>query len=177
MSQTVKIDEAAQSAISEIVGMPWEKDYYYNSDNDDGACLALVTREGTLVKVLVSEGGYIADLCHFEAEQIAKAMLKASEDAKIFMKAQTEWSRTQFKKLNCEIKGSQMIWGYKFVVNGKGYEVHFMTDEKSRTCIVIDGSGMPIYQKVTEDVGKVSHDDAAQVLKTFLMSKTMENEE
>lgn len=177
MSQTVKIDEAAQSAISEIVGMPWEKDYYDNSDNDDRACLVLVTREGTSVRVLVSENGYIADLLHFEAERIALAILKASKDAQNFLKAQTEWSRAQFKKLNCEIKGSQMMWGYKFFVNGKGYEVHFMTDEKSRTCIVIDGSGLPIFQKVTEDVSKVSHDDAAQVLKTFLMSKAMEDEE
>lgn len=176
MSQTVKIDEAAQSAISEIVGMPWEKDYYDNSDNDDRVCLVLVTREGTSVRVLVSENGHIADLWHFEAEQIAKAMLKASEDAKLFQNAQTEWSRAQFKKLNCEIKGSQMLWGYKFNINGKGYEVHFMTDEQSRTCIVIDDSGLPIFQKVTEDVSKISHDDAAQVLKTFLMSKAMEDE-
>lgn len=28
MSQRVKIDEAAQAAIAEIVGMPWEKDYF-----------------------------------------------------------------------------------------------------------------------------------------------------
>lgn len=177
MSQTVKIDEAAQSAISEIVGMPWEKDYLDYSDNDNRACLTLVTREGTSVRVLVSAYGYIADLFHFEAERIALAILKASEDAKNFQKAQTEWSRAQFKVLNCEIKGSQTMWGYKFNVNGKRYEVRFMTDEKSRTCIVIDSSGLPIFQKVTDDVSKVSHDDAAQVLKIFLVSKAVEDEE
>ena len=31
MSQTVKIDAAAQDAIAEIVGMPWEKDYFDNT--------------------------------------------------------------------------------------------------------------------------------------------------
>ena len=35
----------------------------------------------------------------------------------------------------------------------------------------------PIFQKVTDDVSKVSQDDAALVLKTFLLSKIKEDEE
>ena len=174
MTQTVKIDEAA---IAEIVGMPWEKDYYDNSDNDDCAYLALITREGTDVRVLVQEEGYTADLWHFEAEQIGQAILKASRDAKLFLKAQTEWSQEQFKKLNCEIDGGQNLWGYVFYVNGKRYGVHFTTNEKVRTCVIYDGSDIPLFQKVTDDVSKVSHDDAALMLKTFLISKIKEDEE
>lgn len=35
MSQTVKIDAAAQDAIAEIVGTPWEKGYYDNTNDDE----------------------------------------------------------------------------------------------------------------------------------------------
>ena len=93
MSQTVKIDEAAQAAIAEIVGMPWTKDYYDNTLDEDRDFLALVERSGASVRVLVKEGGYIADMWHFEAEQIGQAILRASTDAKAFQKAQTEWGR------------------------------------------------------------------------------------
>lgn len=95
MSQTVKIDEAAQAAIAEIVGMPWTKDYYDNTLDEDRDFLALVERSGASVRVLVKEGGYIADMWHFEAEQIGQAILRASTDAKAFQKAQTEWAGVQ----------------------------------------------------------------------------------
>ena len=104
------------------------------------------------------------------------------EDAKTFMKAQTEWSRSQMQRLNCEIDGTQNIWGYEFYVNGKRYGVHFTTNDsfttnkKIRTCIIVDGSGTPLFKKVTDDVSKVSQDDAALVLKTFLLSKIKEDE-
>lgn len=174
MSQTVVIDDDAKDAISEIVGMPWAKSYYDNTHDKDRGGLAWVTREGANVRVLVQEGGYLADLWHFEAEQIGQAILKASTDAKLFLKAQTEWSREQFKKLNCEIDGTQNIWGYVFYVNGKHYGVHFTTNEKTRTCFIDDGSGVPFFQKATDDVSKVSKDDAAFVLKAFLLSKAAE---
>lgn len=38
-------------------------------------------------------------------------------------------------------------------------------------------SGTPLFKKVTDDVSKVSQDDAALVLKTFLISKIKEDEE
>ena len=180
MSQTVVIDDDAKDAISEIVGMPWTKSYYDNTHDEDRGGLAWVTREGANVRVLVQEGGYLADLWHFEAEQIGQAILKASTDAKLFLKAQTEWSREQFKKLNCEIDGTQNIWGYVFHVNGKRYGVQFTTNnsfttnKKIRTCVIVDGSGTPLFQKVTDDLNKVSKDDAAFVLKTFLQSKVAE---
>lgn len=50
MSQTVKIDEAAQAAIAEIVGMPWTKDYYDNTLDEDRDFLALVERSGASVR-------------------------------------------------------------------------------------------------------------------------------
>lgn len=67
--------------------------------------------------------------------------------------------------------------------NGKRYGVHFTTNDsfttnkKIRTCVIVDGSGTPIFKKVTDDVSKVSQDDAALVLKTFLLSKIKEDEE
>ena len=70
-----------------------------------------------------------------------------------------------------------------FYVNGKRYGVHFTTNDsfttnkKIRTCIIVDGSGTPLFKKVTDDVSKVSQDDAALVLKTFLLSKIKEDEE
>lgn len=184
MSQTVKIDEAAQSAISEIVGMPWEKDYFDNTHDKDSAHIATVTREGTSVRIYVCDESLCsADLWSFEAEQIGQAILNAAKDAKTFMKAQTEWSRSQMQRLNCEIDGTQNIWGYEFYVNGKRYGVHFTTNDsfttnkKIRTCVIVDGSGTPIFKKVTDDVSKVSQDDAAQVLKIYLVSKGVEDEE
>ena len=45
------------------------------------------------------------------------------------------------------------------------------------TCIIVDGSGTPLFKKVTDDVSKVSQDDAALVLKMFLLSKIKEDEE
>lgn len=177
MRQTVKIDEAAQAAIAEIVGMPWTKDYYDNTLDEDRDFLALVERSGASVRVLVKEGGYIADMWHFEAEQIGQAILRASTDAKAFQKAQTEWAGVQMQRLNCEITGSQNMWGYGFYVNGRHYEVNFTTNEKARTCVILNQAAKPIFQKVTEGVSKVSQDDAAFVLKTFLLSKIKENEE
>ena len=56
MSQTVKIDAAAQDAIAEIVGMPWEKDYFDNTHDKDSAHIATVTREGT-------ENSYLRERC------------------------------------------------------------------------------------------------------------------
>lgn len=183
MSQTVKIDAAAQDAIAEIVGTPWEKDYYDNTNDDERDYTALITREGTSIRVLVSGEGYPAYMWHYEAEQIANSILRAAKDAKTFMKAQTEWSRSQMQRLNCEIDGTQNIWGYEFYVNGKRYGVHFTTNDsfttnkKIRTCIIVDGSGTPLFKKVTDDVSKVSQDDAALVLKMFLLSKIKEDEE
>ena len=69
------------------------------------------------------------------------------------------------------------MWGYGFYVNGRHYEVNFTTNEKARTCIILNQAAKPIFQKVTEGVSKVSQDDAAFVLKTFLLSKIKENEE
>lgn len=177
MSQTVKIDEAAQAAISEIVGMPWTKDYYDNTHDEDRDCLAIIERSGVSVRVLVEESGYLADMWYFEAEQIGKAILNAANDAKTFMKAQQEWSRSQMRRLNCEITGAQNMWGYGFYVNGRHYEVNFTTNEKARTCVILNQAAKPIFQKVTDDVRKVSQEDAALVLKTFLLSKIKEDEE
>ena len=177
MSQTVKIDEAAQAAIAEIVGMPWVKEYYDNTLDEDRDFLALIERHGASVRVLVKEGGYIADIWHFEAEQIGQAILRASTDAKAFQKAQTEWAGVQMQRLNCEITGSQNMWGYGFYVNGRHYEVNFTTNEKARTSIILNQAAKPIFQKVTDDVSKVSQDDAALVLKTFLLSKIKKDEE
>ena len=184
MSQTVKIDAAAQDAIAEIVGTPWEKDYFDNTHDKDSAHIATVTREGTSVRIYVCDESLCsADLWSFEAEQIGQAILNAAKDAKTFMKAQTEWSRSQMQRLNCEIDGTQNIWGYEFYVNGKRYGVHFTTNDsfttnkKIRTCIIVDGSGTPLFKKVTDDVRKVSQEDAALVLKTFLLSKIKEDEE
>ena len=154
MSQTVKIDEAAQAAIAEIVGMPWTKDYYDNTLDEDRDFLALVERSGASVRVLVKEGGYIADMWHFEAEQIGQAILRASTDAKAFQKAQTEWAGVQMQRLNCEITGSQNMWGYGFYVNGRHYEVNFTTREKARTCVILNQAAKPIFHKVTDDVRK-----------------------
>ena len=177
MSQTVKIDAAAQDAIAEIVGMQWEKDYFDNTNDDERDYTALITREGTSIRVLVSGEGYPAYMWHFEAEQIGQAILRASTDAKAFQKAQTEWAGVQMQRLNCEITGSQNMWGYGFYVNGRHYEVNFTTNEKARTCVILNQAAKPIFQKVTEGVSKVSQDDAAFVLKTFLLSKIKENEE
>ena len=183
MSQTVKIDAAAQDAIAEIVGMQWEKDYFDNTNDDERDYTALITREGTSIRVLVSGEGYPAYMWHFEAEQIGQAILRASTDAKAFQKAQTEWAGVQMQRLNCEIDGTQNIWGYEFYVNGKRYGVHFTTNDsfttnkKIRTCVIVDGPGTPLFKKVTDDVSKVSQEDAALVLKTFLLSKIKEDEE
>ena len=77
MSQTVKIDAAAQDAIAEIVGMPWEKDYFDNTHDKDSAHIATVTREGTSVRIYVCDESLCsADLWSFEAEQIGQAILK-----------------------------------------------------------------------------------------------------
>lgn len=87
------------------------------------------------------------------------------------------------QRLNCEIDGTQIIWGYEFYVNGKRYGVHFTTNDsfttnkRIRTCVIVDGSGTPLFKKVTDDVSKVSQDAAALVLKTFLLSKIKEDEE
>lgn len=177
MSQTVKIDEAAQAAIAEIVGMPWEKEYYDNTLDEDRDFLALIERNGASVRVLVKEGGYIADMWHFEAEQIANSILRAAKDAKAFQKAETEWAGVQMRRLNCEITGAQNMWGYGFYVNGRHYEVNFTTNEKARNCVILNQAAKPIFQKVTDDVRKVSQEDAALVLKTFLLSKIKEDEE
>jgi hypothetical protein len=178
MSQTVKIDAAAQDAIAEIVGMPWEKDYFDNTHDKDSAHIATVTREGTSVRIYVCDESLCsADLWSFEAEQIGQAILNAAKDAKTFMKAQTEWSRSQMQRLNCEITGAQNMWGYGFYVNGRHYEVNFTTREKARTCVILNQAAKPIFHKVTDDVRKVSQEDAALVLKTFLLSKIKEDEE
>ena len=178
MSQTVKIDAAAQDAIADIVGMPWEKDYFDNTHDKDSAHIATVTREGVSVRIYICDESLCsADLWSFEAEQIGQAILNAAKDAKTFMKAQTEWSRSQMQRLNCEITGAQNMWGYGFYVNGRHYEVNFTTNEKARTCIILNQAAKPIFQKVTDDVSKVSQDDAALVLKTFLLSKIKEDEE
>ena len=72
MSQTVKIDAAAQDAIAEIVGMPWEKDYFDNTHDKDSAHVATVTREGVSVRIYICDESLCsADLWSFEAEQIA----------------------------------------------------------------------------------------------------------
>ncbi|MFR3029235.1 MAG: hypothetical protein ACLTS9_03560 [Sutterella wadsworthensis] len=178
MSQTVKIDAAAQDAIAEIVGMPWEKDYFDNTHDKDSAHVATVTREGVSVRIYICDESLCsADLWSFEAEQIGKAILNAAKDAKTFQKAQSEWARSQMQRLNCEIKGTQNMWGYGFYVNGRHYEVHFTTNEIARTCVILNQAAKPIFQKVTEDVSKVSQDDAALLLKTFLISKIKEDEE
>ena len=149
MSQTVKIDAAAQDAIVEIVGTPWEKDYYDNTNDDERDYTALITREGTSIRVLVSGEGYPAYMWHYEAEQIANSILRAAKDAKAFQKAQTEWVGVQMQRLNCEIKGTQNMWGYGFYVNGRHYEVHFTTNEIARTCVILNQAAKPIFQKVT----------------------------
>ena len=178
MSQTVKIDAAAQDAIAEIVGMPWEKDYFDNTHDKDSAHIATVTREGVSVRIYICDESLCsADLWSFEAEQIGQAILNAAKDAKTFMKAQTEWSRSQMQRLNCEITGAQNMWGYGFYVNGRHYEVNFTTNEKARDCVILNQAAKPIFQKVTDDVRKVSQEDAALVLKTFLLSKIKEDEE
>lgn len=178
MSQTVKIDAAAQDAIAEIVGMPWEKDYFDNIHDKDSAHIATVTREGVSVRIYICDESLCsADLWSFEAEQIGQAILNAAKDAKTFMKAQTEWSRSQMQRLNCEITGAQNMWGYGFYVNGRHYEVNFTTNEKARACVILNQAAKPIFQKVTDDVRKVSQEDAALVLKTFLLSKIKEDEE
>ena len=178
MSQTVKIDEAAQAEIAEIVGMPWEKDYFDNTHDKDSAHVATVTREGVSVRIYICDESLCsADLWSFEAEQIGQAILNAAKDAKTFMKAQTEWSRSQMQRLNCEITGAQNMWGYGFYVNGRHYEVNFTANEKARTCVILNQAAKPIFQKVTDDVRKVSQEDAALVLKTFLLSKIKEDEE
>jgi hypothetical protein len=148
-----------------------------NTLDEDRDFLALIERSGASVRVLVKEGGYIADMWHFEAEQIANSILRAAKDAKAFQKAQTEWVGVQMQRLNCEIKGTQNMWGYGFYVNGRHYEVHFTTNEIARTCVILNQAAKPIFQKVTEDVSKVSQDDAALLLKTFLISKIKEDEE
>ena len=94
MSQTVKIDAAAQDAIAEIVGMPWEKDYFDNTHDKDSAHVATVTREGVSVRIYICDESLCsADLWSFEAEQIANSILRAAKDAKAFQKAQSEWAR------------------------------------------------------------------------------------
>ena len=177
MSQTVKIDAAAQDAIAEIVGTPWEKDYYDNTNDDERDYTALITREGTSIRVLVSGEGYPSYMWHYEAEQIANSILRAAKDAKAFQKAETEWAGVQMQRLNCEITGAQNMWGYGFYVNGRHYEVNFTTNEKARACVILNQAAKPIFQKVTDDVRKVSQEDAALVLKTFLLSKIKEDEE
>lgn len=177
MSQEVKIDSAAQEAIAEIVGTPWEKDYFDNTNDDEQDYTALITREGTSIRALVSYEGCPAYMWHYEAEQIAYSILRAATDAKAFQKAQSEWARSQMLRLNCEIEGSQNMWGYGFYVNGRHYEVNFTTNEKARTCVILNQAAKPIFQKVTDDVRKVSQEDAALVLKTFLLSKIKEDEE
>lgn len=178
MSQTVKIDAAAQDAIADIVGMPWEKDYFDNTHDKDSAHIATVTREGVSVRIYICDESLCsADLWSFEAEQIGQAILNAAKDAKTFTKAQTEWSRSQMQRLNCEITGAQNMWGYGFYVNGRHYEVNFTTNEKARACVILNQAAKPIFQKVTDDVRKVSQEDAALVLKTFLLSKIKEDEE
>ena len=83
MSQTVKIDAAAQDAIAEIVGMPWEKDYFDNTHDKDSAHVATVTREGVSVRIYICDESLCsADLWSFEAEQIGQAILNAAKDAK-----------------------------------------------------------------------------------------------
>ena len=150
----------------------------------DSAHVAPVTREGVSVRIYICDESLCsADLWSFEAEQIGQAILNAAKDAKTFQKAQSEWARSQMQRLNCEITGAQIIWGYEFYVNGKRYGVHFTTNDsfttnkKIRTCVIVDGSGTPLFKKVTDDVSKVSQDAAALVLKTFLLSKIKENEE
>lgn len=81
------------------------------------------------------------------------------------------------QRLNCEITGAQNMWGYGFYVNGRHYEVNFTTREKARTCVILNQAAKPIFHKVTDDVRKVSQEDAALVLKTFLLSKIKEDEE
>lgn len=137
-----------------------------------------MTREGTSVRIYVCDESLCsAVLGAFEAEQIGQAILNAAKDAKTFQKAQSEWARSQMQRLNCEIKGSQNIWGYGFYVNGRHYEVNFTTNAKARTCVIWNQAAKPIFRQVTDDVRKVSQDDAAFVLKTFLLSKIKENEE
>ena len=159
-------------------GMPWEKDYFDNTHDKDSAHIATVTREGVSVRIYICDESLCsADLWSFEAEQIGQAILNAAKDAKTFMKAQTEWSRSQMQRLNCEITGAQNMWGYGFYVNGRHYEVNFTTNEKARACVILNQAAKPIFQKVTDDVRKVSQEDAALVLKTFLLSKIKEDEE
>ncbi|MBS6615422.1 MAG: hypothetical protein KH305_04110, partial [Sutterella wadsworthensis] len=111
-------------------GMPWEKDYFDNTHDKDSAHIATVTREGVSVRIYICDESLCsADLWSFEAEQIGQAILNAAKDAKTFMKAQTEWSRSQMQRLNCEITGAQNMWGYGFYVNGRHYEVNFTTNE------------------------------------------------
>lgn len=143
MSQTVKIDAAAQDAIAEIVGTPWEKDYYDNTNDDERDYTALITREGTSIRVLVSGEGYPAYMWHYEAEQIANSILRAAKDAKAFQKAETEWAGVQMQRLNCEITGAQNMWGYGFYVNGRHYEVNFTTNEKARACVILNQAAKP----------------------------------
>ena len=143
MSQTVKIDAAAQDAIVEIVGTPWEKDYYDNTNDDERDYTAMITREGTAIRVLVSGEGYPAYMWHYEAEQIANSILRAAKDAKAFQKAETEWAGIQMQRLNCEITGAQNMWGYGFYVNGRHYEVNFTTNEKARTCVILNQAAKP----------------------------------
>ena len=162
----------------------WEKDYFDNTHDKDSAHVATVTREGVSVRIYICDESLCsADLWSFEAEQIGQAILNAAKDAKTFQKAQSECGRSQMQRLNCEIDGTQIIWGYKFYVNGKRYGVHFTTNDsfttnkKIRTCVIVDGSGTPLFKRVTDDVSKVSQDYAALVLKTFLLSKIKEDEE
>ncbi len=57
------------------------------------------------------------------------------------------------------------------------YEVEQIANEKARNCVILNKAAKPIFQKVTDDVRKVSQEDAALVLKTFLLSKIKEDEE
>ena len=132
-----------------------EKDYFDNTHDKDSAHIATVTREGTSRTGSTSVmNRCVPPICgRLEAEQIGQAILNAAKDTKTFTKAQTEWSRSQMQRLNCEIDGTQNIWGYEFFVNGKRYGVHFTTNDsfttnkKIRTCIIVDGSGTPLFKK------------------------------
>lgn len=109
--KSVPIDDEEVAA---MCGLPLEQTYFDYADTDTDDDQRYVVREGSIVRVLIYASGRINDMTHYEAEVVAKAIQKASEDAKTFFKAQTDWVHLQCAKLNCDLVGTLQSSTFNF---------------------------------------------------------------
>ena len=168
--------------ISKACGLPVRQTYLDYSGNDVGYDQRLVTRYCSTVSILISNHDHVNDMTFEESRVIAEAIRNASDVAKNFFKAQTDWVNLQFTKLNCNLIGTLQSSTFNFhdYDNRITYSVTLKIFEGNRVCFIrsVDREGTEkLLHSSTNTDKTISEKVAGLELKAYLLKQAKNDDD